>query len=105
MDFNTILISLISTLSSFLLIFVLRSLDLYEKEPYKLIFINFIFGIIAYLLSGIISSLLLNFLNFNSLALDSNNIFIFLSVIATSVVTTTGAVLTSTVVRTDTLLP
>lgn len=86
MDFNTILITLISTLSSFLLIFVLRSLDLYEKEPYNLIFINFIFGIIAYLLSGIISSLLLNFLNFNSLALESNNIFIFLSIIATAII-------------------
>ena len=86
MDFNTIIIALISTLSSFILLFVLRSLDLYEKEPYKLIFINFIFGIIAYLVSGIISSLLLNFLNFNSIALESNNIFILLSVIGTAII-------------------
>ena len=86
MDFNTIIIALISTLSSFIILFVLRSLDLYEKEPYKLIFINFIFGIIAYLVSGIISSLLLNFLNFNSIALESNNIFILLSVIGTAII-------------------
>ena len=86
MDLNTILITLISTLSSFILIFVMRSLDLYEKEPYKLIFINFIFGIIAYLVSGIISSLLLKSLNFNSLALNSNRIFIFISIIATAII-------------------
>ena len=77
MDFNTILIALISTLSSLILIFVLRSLDIYEKEPYKLIFLNFIFGIIAYLTSGIISSIIFRSLNFNTIAMQSNNIFIF----------------------------
>ena len=86
MDFNTISITFLSSLSSLILIFVLRSLDIYEKEPYKIIFLNFIFGIIAYLSSGIISSLIFKFLNFNSLALESNNIFIFFSVITTAMI-------------------
>ena len=86
MDFNTIIIALLSTLSSLILILVLRSLDIYEKEPYKLIFINFIFGIIAYLTSGIISSIIFRFLDFNSIALQNNNIFIFLSVITTAMI-------------------
>ena len=86
MDFNTILIALISTLSSLILIFVLRSLDIYEKEPYKLIFLNFIFGIIAYLTSGIISSIIFRSLNFNAIAMQSNNIFIFFSVIITAMI-------------------
>ena len=86
MDFNTIIITLLSTLSSLILIFVLRSLDIYEKEPYKLILLNFIFGIISYLTSGIISSMIFRFLNFNSIALETNNIFIFLSVITTAMI-------------------
>jgi len=86
MDFNTIIIALLSTLSSLILILVLRSLDIYEKEPYKLIFLNFIFGIIAYLTSGIISSIIFRFLDFNSIALQNNNIFIFLSVITTAMI-------------------
>ena len=59
MDFYTILITLISTLSSLILIFVLRSLDIYEKEPYKLICLNFIFGIIAYLTTAMQLAVLL----------------------------------------------
>ena len=86
MDFNTILITLISTLSYLILIFVLRTLDIYEKEPYKLIILNFIFGIIAYLTSGIISSIIFRSLNFNTIAMQSNNIFIFFSVIITAMI-------------------
>lgn len=86
MDFNTILITFISTLSSLILILVLRSLDIYEKEPYKLIFLNFILGIIAYLTSGILSSVIFRFFNFNAIALQSNNIFIFFSVITTAMI-------------------
>ena len=79
-----ILIPILSSLSSFILIFVLRFLDLYEKEPYKLIFMNFVFGIFAYLISGLLISEFYEFININNLALNNGKIYIFLSLLLSS---------------------
>jgi len=79
-----ILIPILSSLSSFILIFILRFLDLYEKEPYKLIFMNFVFGIFAYLISGLLISEFYEFINVNNLALNNGKIYIFLSLLLSS---------------------
>ena len=79
-----ILIPILSSLSSFILIYVLRFLDLYEKEPYKIIFMNFVFGILSYLISGLLISEFYGFINLNNLALNSGKIYIFLSIDTTS---------------------
>ena len=81
-----ILIPILSTLSSFILIFVLRFLDLYEKEPYKLILMNFVFGILAYLISGLLISEFYEFININNLALNNGKIYIFLSLLFSSLI-------------------
>ena len=81
-----ILIPILSSLSSFILIFVIRFLDLYEKEPYKLIFMNFVFGILAYLISGLLISEFYEFININNLALNNGKIYIFLSLLFSSLI-------------------
>ena len=81
-----ILIPILSSLSSFILIFVLRFLDLYEKEPYKLILMNFVFGILAYLISGSLISEFYEFININNLALNNGKIYIFLSLLFSSLI-------------------
>ena len=81
-----ILIPILSSLSSFILIYVLRFLDLYEKEPYKLIFINFVFGILSYMISGLLISKFYELIDLNYLALNSSKIYIFLSLILSSLV-------------------
>ncbi len=80
----TILIPILSSLSSFILIYVLRFLDLYEKEPYKLIFMNFVFGILSYLISGLLISKLYELIALNNLALNNGKIYIFLSLLLSS---------------------
>ena len=81
-----ILIPILSSLSSFILIYVLRFIDLYEKEPYKLILINFIFGVISYLISGLLVSELYELISVNNLALNYGKIYIFLSLLLSSMV-------------------
>lgn len=78
------LIPLISALSSFLIIFVVRFIDVFEREPYKLLFINFLFGIFAYLLSVISVSSTYSFFNFNNQILNLNEKFIFISILLSS---------------------
>ena len=90
-----ILIPILSSLSSFILIYILRFLDLYEKEPYKIIFMNFVFGILSYLISGLLSSVFYNFINVNDLALNNGKIYIFLSLILSSVLMLISQVMTS----------
>jgi len=90
-----ILIPLLSSLSSFILIYVLRFLDLYEKEPYKIIFMNFVFGILSYLISGLLISEFYKFINLNNLALNNGKIYIFLSIILSSLIMLISQILSS----------
>ena len=90
-----ILVPILSSLSSFILIYVLRFLDLYEKEPYKLIFMNFFFGVSSYLISGLLISEFYEFFNINNLALNNGKIFIFLSLILSSLTMLISQVISS----------
>ena len=92
-----ILIPILSSLSSFILIFVLRFLDLYEKEPYRLIFMNFVFGILAYLISGSLISEFYEFININNLALNNGKIYIFLSLLFSSLIMLISQIIFSTI--------
>ncbi len=80
-----ILIPILSSLSSFILIYVIRLIDLYEKEPYKLIFMNFVFGVLSYLIIGYLISEFYEFVDINNLALNNGKIFIFLSLLFSSI--------------------
>ena len=75
------LIPILSIFSSFIVILSIRFLDIFEKEPFKLLFINFIFGTLAYLISVIFITSMYQVINFNSLVINFNNKFIFISVI------------------------
>tara|TARA_B100001989_G_scaffold223163_1_gene176939 strand:- start:65 stop:1072 length:1008 start_codon:yes stop_codon:yes gene_type:complete len=90
-----ILIPILSSLSSFILIYILRFLDLYEKEPFKTIFINFVLGILSYLVSGLLISEFYKFIDVNNLALNNGKIYIFLSLILSSIIMLISQIITS----------
>ncbi len=92
-----ILIPILSSLSSFILIYVLRFIDLYEKEPYKIIFMNFVLGILSYLISGLLISEFYGFINVNNLALNNGKIYIFLSLLFSSAVMLISQVIFSSI--------
>ena len=75
------LLPVISALGYFIIILIIRFLDIFEREPYKLLFLNFIFGILAYLISLISVSSLYKIVNFNNLILNYDRKYIFISVI------------------------
>ena len=79
-------IPLISGISSFIIILIIRYLDVFEKEPYKLLFLNFIFGIIGYLISLISVSSFYKVINFNNLILNYDRKYIFISVLISAVI-------------------
>lgn len=79
-----ILLPSIAILNSLILLIVIRFLDVFEREPLKLIFYNFLFGLIAYLLSALSVSSLSSLINLNEKLLSFNNKFIFLSILISS---------------------
>tara|TARA_B100000965_G_scaffold221709_1_gene185478 strand:+ start:613 stop:1647 length:1035 start_codon:yes stop_codon:yes gene_type:complete len=81
-----ITIPILSALSSFILIFCLRFLDVFEREPYKYILFNFILGIVAYPLSISIYSNLSNFSNLSTIAIENSDIRIYISVVLSSII-------------------
>ena len=56
-------IPILAALSSLVILSVVRFIDVFEREPYKLILINFIFGVLAYLLSVVSVSSIYTFKN------------------------------------------
>ena len=59
-------VPIIAALSSLVILSVVRFIDVFEKEPYKLIFFNFLFGSFAYLLSVISVSSIYSFFKINN---------------------------------------
>ena len=80
-----ILIPSLSSLSAFILIFCMRFLDVFEKEPYKLLFVNFLFGILAYVFSAISVSLIFGIISLNRFILSSSNVYLLLVVLLTAI--------------------
>ena len=77
-------IPIISAIGSFFLIFCLRSLDVFEREPIKYIFLNFLFGIISYLLSAYFTSFLFDVIDINSSIINLSKKTIYFAVIFSS---------------------
>ena len=79
-------IPIVAALSSLVLLSVVRFIDVFEREPYKLILINFIFGVLAYLLSVISVSSIYTFLKINDQVSNINDRFIFIAILLSSAV-------------------
>ena len=79
-------IPIISALSSLVILSVVRFIDVFEREPYKLILINFIFGVLAYLLSVISVSSIYAFLKINDQISNISDKFIFIAILLSSAV-------------------
>ena len=79
-----LLLPIIAILNSLILLIVIRVLDVFEREPIKLIFFNFLFGVIAYLFSALSASSISSFINLNEKLLSLDNNFIFLSILISS---------------------
>ena len=86
MNQTSVLIPILSTLSAFILISCIRFLDVFEREPYKLIFINFLFGILSYLISAISVSLIFGIIDINKFVLGSSTRYVFLIVLVTAMI-------------------
>ena len=80
------LIPILSTLNAFILISCIRFLDVFEREPYKPIFINFLFGILSYLISAISVSLIFGIIDINKFVLSSSNRYVFLIILVTALI-------------------
>lgn len=80
----SILLPILAILNSLILLFVIRFIDVFEREPLKLIFYNFLFGLIAYLLSALAVSSTSSILGLTEKLLDLNDKFVFLSILITS---------------------
>ena len=70
-------VPIIAALSSLVILSVVRFIDVFEKEPYKLIFFNFLFGSFAYLLSVISVSSIYSFFKINNEISNVSDKFIF----------------------------
>ena len=70
-------VPIIAALSSIVILSVVRFIDVFEKEPYKLIFFNFLFGSFAYLLSVISVSSIYSFFKINNEISNVSDKFIF----------------------------
>ena len=79
-------IPIIAALSSLVILSVVRFLDVFEREPYKLILINFIFGALAYVLSVISVSSIYTFLQINDEILNVSGKIIFISILLSSAI-------------------
>ena len=79
-----VLLPIIAILNSLILLIVIRVLDVFEREPIKLIFFNFLFGVIAYLFSALSASSISSLINLNEKLLSLDNNFIFLSILISS---------------------
>ena len=79
-------IPIISAIGSFLLIFCLRTLDVFEREPLKYIILNFLFGIIAYLLSAYITSVIFEATDVNNSIINLGKKTIYIAVIFSSLI-------------------
>ena len=77
-------IPLVAALSSIVILSVVRFIDVFEREPYKLILINFIFGVLAYLLSVISVSSIYVFFKINDQISNISDKFIFISILLSS---------------------
>jgi hypothetical protein len=80
----TIFLPTLAILNSLILLSLIRFLDVFEREPFKLVFYNFLFGLIAYLVSALFVSSISSLLDLTEKLLNSNNKFIFLSILITS---------------------
>lgn len=85
---NNLAISLpiISAVGSFILIFTLRLLDVFEREPIKYIFLNFVFGVIAYLISALFVSYLFELSGIHTSLVNLSKKTIYFSVIFSSLI-------------------
>ena len=79
-------IPIVAALSSLVILTVVRFIDVFEREPYKLILINFIFGVLAYLLSVISVSSIYAFLKINDQISNISDKFIFIAILLSSAV-------------------
>ena len=79
-----LLLPIIAILNSLILLIVIRVLDVFEREPIKLIFFNFLFGVIAYLFSALSASSISSLINLNEKLLSLDNNFIFFSILISS---------------------
>ena len=70
-------VPIVAALSSLVILSVVRFIDVFEKEPYKLIFFNFLFGAFAYLLSVISVSSIYSFFKINNEISNVSDKFIF----------------------------
>ena len=77
-------IPILAALSSLVILTVVRFIDVFEREPYKLILINFIFGVLAYLLSVISVSSIYVFFKINDQISNISDKFIFISILLSS---------------------
>tara|TARA_Y100001968_G_scaffold327710_1_gene373303 strand:+ start:392 stop:1411 length:1020 start_codon:yes stop_codon:yes gene_type:complete len=77
-------IPFLSALSAFILIFWLRFLDVFEREPYKFILLNFILGIAAYPFSALVYSYLLELSNIDINPIQTTNTSIYFAVLSSS---------------------
>ena len=79
-----IIIPTLASLSYILLIICIRFLDVFEREPYKVIFTNFIFGILGYMIAALIFTPLINLFNLSNFYLPNLKLLIYLSVLLSS---------------------
>ena len=79
-------IPIVAALSSLVILSVVRFIDVFEREPYKLILINFISGVLAYLLSVISVSSIYTLLKINDQILNISDKFIFIAILLSSAI-------------------
>ena len=79
-------IPIVAALSSLVILSVVRFIDVFEREPYKLILINFIYGVLAYLLSVISVSSIYTFLKINDQSSNISDKFIFIAILLSSAI-------------------
>ena len=79
-------IPIVAALSSLVILLVVRFIDVFEREPYKLILVNFIFGVLAYLLSVISVSSIYTFLKIQDQISVISDKFIFIAILLSSAI-------------------
>jgi len=80
-----VLIPILSSLSALIIIYCIRFIDVFEREPNKPIIINFIFGVIAYAVSALSVSKVFGIIQLNKFILNASNKYIFLIVLITAI--------------------
>ncbi len=94
-----IIIPSLATLGYFLLIICIRFLDVFEREPYKVIFTNFIFGILGYMIAALIYSPLISLFNLSNFDLPNLKLLIYFSVILSSLILLIFQIITALISR------